>query len=58
MLFFGSDDNKLYALEAKSGTLLWRYPTRGDLSTPVIYEDLLYVGSLDARLYAFRIVGE
>ncbi|MBI2845324.1 MAG: PQQ-binding-like beta-propeller repeat protein, partial [Chloroflexi bacterium] len=45
----------LYALDAENGELLWKYITRGDVASPLVDGDTLYFGSLDRRLYAFRL---
>jgi outer membrane protein assembly factor BamB len=52
-IYFGSDDNYLYALNS-DGTLKWRYET-GDVvhSSPAIGPDgVVYVGSSDNYIYA------
>ncbi|GAG38797.1 unnamed protein product, partial [marine sediment metagenome] len=49
----GSSDNNLYALEAKSGELLWKYLTGADInSSPAVVEGTVYVGSYDNSLCA------
>ena len=52
--YIGSEDNKLYALNGKSGVKLWEFETGGDVgSSPVIGSDgTVYVGSYDKKLYA------
>lgn len=48
---------KIHAVNADTGSLRWVYPEEGSLnvvikSTPLIGEDLIYVGAGDGRLYA------
>ncbi len=53
VVYFGSGDTNIYALDAKSGSLKWKYPA-GDVvhSSPAIADGTLYVGSWDSFLYA------
>lgn len=54
VVFFGSYDTHLYALNAKSGDFLWKTPTKaGICSSPTLVEDLIVVGSEDNYVYAF-----
>ncbi len=55
MVFFGSGDGNIYALDAVSGSLKWRFPT-GDVvhSSPAIANGVLYAGSWDGLLYALE----
>jgi outer membrane protein assembly factor BamB len=52
VLYWGSGDNNINALDAKTGKPLWHYPT-GDVvhATPVADSSRLYVGSFDGYLY-------
>jgi MYXO-CTERM domain-containing protein len=52
-IFFGSDDNQVYAVRP-DGTLKWRTQTGGDVhSSPAIgFGGTVFVGSDDDRLYA------
>jgi outer membrane protein assembly factor BamB len=54
VVFVGSYDGKLYALNATSGAYLWSYLT-GDMvvSSPAVAEGNVYVGSYDHVVYAF-----
>ncbi|MFT3774294.1 MAG: PQQ-binding-like beta-propeller repeat protein [Minicystis sp.] len=54
-LFFGAQDDNVYALDA-AGTLLWTFPTRGDVDAPLAIGPggVLYVGSDDGKLYALH----
>ena len=55
-VYVGSDDNKLYAINGKSGVKLWEFETGGDVcSSPAIGSDgTVYVGSYDKKLYAIN----
>ena len=55
VVYVGSRDNGLYALDASTGDLLWRYETGGNVyleSSPAVSGGVVYVGSRDNRLYA------
>ena len=48
-----SFDGNLYAVDAMSGKLVWKFPTDGKiLYAPFIHGDVLYFGSEDGNLYA------
>lgn len=50
---FGSGDGNVYALDAASGALKWKFPTRDVVhASPAIADGTLYVGSWDSFLYA------
>jgi serine/threonine protein kinase len=52
VLYVGSYDNNLYALNAATGEFIWKYPTDGGIvSRPAILEGNLYFGSEDKRLH-------
>lgn len=52
VIYVGSYDNNLYALNASNGGFLWKYPTEGGIvSKPVVYEGNVYFGSEDRRLH-------
>ena len=57
LVYVGSRDFSLYALEAASGKLAWRFATGGpiDDSSPVVAGGMVYVGSLDGRVYALPL---
>jgi outer membrane protein assembly factor BamB len=55
VLYFGSDDNCLYALDASGGELRWRFATGGRVrSTPVLEGERIYFTSDDGFLYALN----
>ena len=53
VVYFGSDDNYLYAVNASIGELKWKFKT-GDVvySSPAVADGTVYVGSHDGYLYA------
>jgi outer membrane protein assembly factor BamB len=55
MIYVGSNDNKLYAINS-NGSLEWAFTTGGDvISSPAVGSDgTIYVGSNDNRVYAIR----
>ncbi|HID21897.1 MAG TPA: hypothetical protein EYP14_05790, partial [Planctomycetaceae bacterium] len=57
-VFFGSSaDHCLYALDARTGKLLWTFVTGGPVRfAPVVWKKHLYVGSDDGFLYCLRAV--
>lgn len=53
VLFVGSYDHNLYALDAERGAFIWKFPTKGGVaSTPAIFENMVLIGSDDGNLYA------
>jgi outer membrane protein assembly factor BamB len=52
-VYFGSGDGNIYALDAKSGQLKWKFKT-GDVvhASPALADGILYVGSWDSYFYA------
>jgi outer membrane protein assembly factor BamB len=55
VVFVGSWDHNVYALNASTGNLVWNYLT-GDsvLSSPAVADGILYVGSYDNNVYALN----
>jgi outer membrane protein assembly factor BamB len=56
-VYFGSGDTNIYALDAASGALKWKFKT-GDVvhASPAITDGTLYVGSWDSYFYALDAV--
>lgn len=54
IVYVGSQDNSVYALDAGTGAKVWSFPTSSKifLSSPVIANGVLYIGSNDNNLYA------
>jgi outer membrane protein assembly factor BamB len=52
-VYFGSGDGNVYAVDAKSGVLQWKFAT-GDVvhASPAVAGNTVYIGSWDSRLYA------
>jgi outer membrane protein assembly factor BamB/tRNA A-37 threonylcarbamoyl transferase component Bud32 len=56
LIFVGSLDSTVYAIDAGSGWAIWRYRTkRPVVSSPVINNNILYIGSSDGNLYALDL---
>ncbi|MGB9800507.1 MAG: PQQ-binding-like beta-propeller repeat protein [Thermanaerothrix sp.] len=52
VIYIGSYDNNLYALDATSGEFRWKFPTEGAIvGRPVAYQDIVVIGSKDSFLY-------
>jgi outer membrane protein assembly factor BamB len=52
-VFFGSGDGNVYALDAETGILQWKFPTKDVVhSSPAVVNNVVYVGSWDSYLYA------
>ncbi len=53
IVYIGSYDRNLYALDANSGRMIWKSPTEAGITTkPAIFEHSIFVGSEDHNLYA------
>jgi len=53
VIYFGSGDNHLYALDARSGELKWKFATGNVVhASPAIANGMVYIGSWDRYLYA------
>jgi len=52
-VFFGSGDGNIYAADAESGVLQWKFHT-GDVvhASPAVVNGTVYIGSWDSYLYA------
>ncbi len=52
-VFFGSGDGNVYALDAATGALKWKFKT-GDVvhASPAIADGKIYIGSWDSNFYA------
>jgi outer membrane protein assembly factor BamB len=52
LLYFGSKDMNVYALDSRTGELAWKFKTFDEIiSEPVIWKNKLVIGSYDHNLY-------
>lgn len=55
-VYVGSDNGKLYALDATTGTLKWSYDTGNYItSSPVVANGIVYIGSQSDKFFATTI---
>src|SRR5579871_5850466 len=55
IVYIGSYDQKLYALDANTGNILWVHNTKSSIgSSPAIAQGIVYIGSNDHKLYALN----
>jgi len=53
IIYFGSQDRYLYAVDADTGTKLWEFGTNGFVeSSPAVVDGVVYFGSNDSNFYA------
>ena len=58
LVFFGSKDNKFYALRSETGQKVWEFSGSLPFCKPVVGPDnKVYVGSEDGKVYAFDFLG-
>ena len=56
VVYVGSGDRNIYALNASSGALLWSYTTGGEVfSSPAVANGVVYVGSGDRKVYGLSV---
>lgn len=56
MVYVGSDDASIYALDAGNGGVLWAGTAGGGIeSSPTVTNGVVYVGSDDASVYAYSL---
>ncbi len=56
VVYFGSDDNHLYAIDIKTGEEKWKFETGAEVwSSPAVVDGVVYFGSDDNHLYAVDI---
>jgi len=57
VLYVGSEDKNLYAIDKITGKLLWKFRTGGAVhSSPAVYKNVVYFGSFDGFYYAVNAV--
>ncbi len=55
VVYVGSLDKKMYALNASTGAQIWSYTTGGGISSsPAVASGTVYIGSGDAKIYALN----
>jgi eukaryotic-like serine/threonine-protein kinase len=55
IVYTGSADGHLFAIDAKSGTEKWRFKTEGPVhSIPVVVDGMVIIGSYDHHVYALN----
>ena len=56
IVYFGSEDHNVYALNAATGAFIWNYPTGNKimLSSPAVSNGIVYIGSEDDKIYALN----
>ncbi|HPL05588.1 MAG TPA: PQQ-binding-like beta-propeller repeat protein, partial [Bacteroidales bacterium] len=55
VVYFGSFDGNLYAVDIKTGQEKWKFKTKyWVLSSPAIADGVVYFGSFDGNLYAVK----
>ena len=56
VVYIGSHDDSIYALDAMTGERLWSYATQDKITdAPAVLDGVLYTGSFDDNLYAFSL---
>lgn len=52
IVYFGSVDSFLYAVDAQTGWVIWRFRLdKGTVSSPAIAENMIFIGAADGRMY-------
>jgi outer membrane protein assembly factor BamB len=55
VVYVGSDDRNVYALNATNGDKIWAYATLGYVgSSPAVVNGVVYIGSGDWNVYALK----
>ena len=54
VVYVGSEDDNVYALNARTGALVWKYTTEGGVASPTVANGVVYVGSEDDNVYALN----
>ncbi len=56
VVYVGSSDYNLYALDASTGAFLWKYAAENVIrSSPAVANGMVYVASDDGNVYAFGL---
>lgn len=51
VVYVGSGDGNVYALNASSGVKLWNYNIGSAFSSPAVVNGVVYIGSWDGNIY-------
>ena len=55
VVYFGSFDKNVYAVNAKDGTKIWSFSTGGNIfPSPAVANNIVYIGSDDHNIYALN----
>ena len=55
-IYCGLGNGQFVCLDATTGKVIWKYKTEGPITgTPAIENDYVFIGSMDHRLYAFKL---
>ena len=55
VVYFGSSDRHLYAVNINTGQEKWKFKTEGEVfSSPAVADGVVYFGSYDGYLYALE----
>ena len=56
VVYVGSEDGIVYALNASNGAFVWKYTTGGQImvSSPAVYDGRIYIGSNDDNVYSLN----
>jgi outer membrane protein assembly factor BamB len=54
VVYFGSQDGAIYAVDATTGGGLWRFILNGDPTSPAVANGVVYFGSNDDNIYALN----
>ena len=53
VVYIGSFDKKMYAIDAATGKVKWQFETEGPIiNSPVLQDNILYFGTLNREFYA------
>jgi outer membrane protein assembly factor BamB len=53
VLYVGSGDTNIYAVDARTGQQIWKFPTKRRVaSSPAVVDGVVFCGSLDGYMYA------
>ena len=54
-VYFGSGDGNVYAVDARTGAMIWKFPTRDVVhASPAVANNTVVVGSWDGSLYGLE----